>query len=371
MLRARPVVALLGPRQVGKTTLARQVSQLSRKEVHWFDLESEVDLRRLADPMLALQDLRGVVVLDEVHRLPEIFSTLRVLADRPRRPATFLVLGSASETLLRQSSESLAGRVAFFELSGFTSVEVGPEKTRALWVRGGFPASFVARNERESWEWRGDFIRTFLSRDLPSFGIRIPGTSLSRFWSMLASTHGQLMNWSELGRSLGVTDHTVRNYVDVLAQTFMVRVLPPWFENISKRQVKAPKVYLRDSGVLHRLLGLDDERALMGHVAAGASWEGFAIENVLSLLNVPSGDAYFWRTAKGAELDLLVTRGGKRLGFEFKLSSAPDLTSSMHTAVSDLKLDSLRVVHSGKHSFPMSERIRAVAFQHLHDELLS
>lgn len=360
---------MLGPRQVGKTTLARQVSELSTAEVHWFDLENEVDVRRLVDPMLVLEPLRGLVVLDEVHRRPELFPTLRVLADRPRRPATFLVLGSASESLLRQSSESLAGRVSFFELSGLTASEVGARHTRALWLRGGFPASFSARSAQDSWEWRGNFIRTFLGRDLPDFGVRIPGTTLSRFWSMLASVHGQLLNWSELGRSMGANDHTVRRYVDVLAQTFMVRVLPPWAENISKRQVKAPKAYLRDSGVLHHLLGVEDERSLLGHVGVGASWEGFVLEQILAVLRVGPGEAFFWRTQKGDELDLLVMRGGKRLGFEMKFSSAPELTRSMHAAMRDLALDRLEVVHAGKHTFPMAPGIRALAFEHLHDAL--
>lgn len=369
LLRARPVVALLGPRQVGKTTLARQVSELMRGEVHWFDLENDADLRRLADPMLALRELRGLVVLDEIHRRPELFPALRVLADRGRRPATFLVLGSASEELLRQSSESLAGRVTFFELPGFTVDEVGTARSRALWLRGGFPASFVARSDRDSWRWRGDFIRTFLSRDLSDFGVRIPGTTLNRFWSMLAHVHGQLLNWSELGRAMGVNDHTVRRYVDVLAQTFMVRLLPPWFENLSKRQVKAPKVFLRDSGLLHRLLEIPDERTLTGHIGVGASWEGFVIENVISRLGAEPGQVFFWRTHKGAELDLLVRRGSERLGFEVKFTSAPQLTSSMHTAMEDLKLDRLDVIHAGEHTFPMANGIRAVAFKRLHQDV--
>jgi uncharacterized protein len=367
-LRARPVVALLGPRQVGKTTLARQAAE-QRSVVHWFDLEREPDLRRLQDPWLALSELKGLVVLDEIHRRPEIFPTLRVLADRPRRPATFLVLGSASEALLRQSSESLAGRVTFLELPGFTASEIDPHRLRALWLRGGFPPSFVARSLRDSWDWRTDFVRTFLSRDLPDFGIRIPATTLNRFWSMLAHVHGQVLSWSELGRSMGVDDHTVRRYADVLAQTFMVRLLPPWFENLSKRQVKAPKIYLRDSGVLHRLLEIPDERTLMGHARLGASWEGFVIESVIDHLHAEKNQVFFWRTAKGAELDLLIVRGKERLGFEIKHTSAPLLTPSMRIALEDLKLTRLDVIHAGKQTFPMAPRVRAVAFEHLTTEV--
>lgn len=363
-LRARPVVALLGPRQVGKTTLARSVAA-GRSGVHWFDLEHETDLRRLEDPMLALGELRGLVVLDEIHRRPEIFTTLRVLADRPRRPARFLVLGSASEALLRQSSESLAGRITFFELPGFTAREIAPPRLRALWLRGGFPPSFVARTLRESWEWRTDFVRTFLSRDLPDFGIRIPATTLRRFWSMLAHVHGQLLNWSELGRSLGVNDQTVRRYADILAQTFMVRLLPPWFENLSKRQVKAPKIYLRDSGLLHRLLEIPDEHTLVGHARVGASWEGFVIENLIDHLGAEPDQLFFWRTHKGAELDLLVVRGRERLGFEIKYSASPTITPSIRIALEDLKLTRLDVIHAGTQTFPLAPRVRAVAFDRI------
>jgi predicted AAA+ superfamily ATPase len=364
-LRDRPVVALLGPRQVGKTTLARQVAQGRRGEIHWFDLESDADLRRLQDPWFALAGLRGLVVLDEIHRRPEIFPALRVLADRPRRPATFLVLGSASESLLRQSSESLAGRITFYELPGFALAEIGKARLTRLWIRGGFPASFVSRSERESWQWRSDFIRTFLSRDVPDFGVRVPATTLSRFWSMLAHVHGQLLSWSELGRSMAVDDHTVRRYVDILAQTFMVRLLPPWFQNISKRQVKAPKIYLRDSGILHRLLEIPDERTLMGHPCVGSSFEGFVIESLLDQLRVEPGQAFFWRTQQGAELDLLIVRGRKRLGFEVKLSSAPSVTPSMRIALADLALTRIDVIHAGTETFPLAPRIRAVAVRDL------
>ncbi len=319
--------------------------------------------------MLALGPLRGLVVLDEVHRRPEVFPTLRVLADRPRRPATFLVLGSASERLLHQASESLAGRISFYELPGLSIEEVGSRHTRALWLRGGFPASFVARKDAESWQWRGDFIRTFLQRDLPEFGVRIASTTLNRFWSMLAHVHGQLLNWSELGRSMGVTDHAVRRYLDVLEQTFMVRQLPPWFENLSKRQVKSPKLYLRDTGLLHRLLEIPDAKTLDGHARVGSSWEGFVLEAILDHLRVEREQAYFWRTAQGAELDLLVVRGSERLGFEVKLTAAPEVTPSMRVALADLKLDRLDVLHAGTHTFALAPRIRAVAFERLLEDV--
>ena len=319
--------------------------------------------------MLAMEPLRGLVVLDEIHRRPEIFPALRVLADRPRRPATFLVLGSASEALLRQSSESLAGRITFFDLPCFTVAELPPRDLRKLWLRGGFPSSLVARSQAESWHWRSDFIRTFLSRDLPEFGVRVPATTLSRFWSMLAHVHGQLLNWSELGRSMAVNDHTVRHYVDILAQTFMVRVLPPWFENLSKRQVKAPKLYLRDSGILHRLLDIPDERTLTGHPRVGASWEGFVIENLIDALRAEPDQVYFWRTQTGAELDLLVARGRERLGFEIKLTTAPSMTPSMRIALEDLKLTRLDVIYAGTETFPLAPRVRAVGLEHMVEEL--
>jgi predicted AAA+ superfamily ATPase len=359
-LRERTVVAILGARQVGKTTLARQVAQRWKGQVHTFDLERVVDQRRLADAELTLGPLRGLVVLDEVQHLPGLFAALRVLADRPRRPARFLVLGSASPELLKQSAESLAGRISYVDLSGLVVAESGPAAWPKLWLRGGFPASFLARSEQVSRQWRADFIRTFVTRDLPELGIRVAPATLTRFWSMLAHVHAQVLNWSELGRSMGVDDHVVRRYVDILAQTFMVRPLPPWFENISKRQVKSPKLLLRDSGVLHTLLDVPDERTLQGHPRLGASFEGFVIEQLLSTLRVEPGQAFFWRTHDGAELDLLVVRGKHRLGFEVKHTSAPSVTPSMRIALHDLKLDKLLVIHPGKERWPMAERIEAI-----------
>jgi hypothetical protein len=364
LLAGNRVVALLGARQIGKTTLAGQVAAAVGATVARYDLESSRDQARLEDPLLALEPLRGLVVLDEVQRRPEIFPTLRVLADRPRG-ARFLVLGSASPELLRQSSETLAGRIAFHNLAGFDLSEVGPSRAAELWLRGGFPRSFLAPTLSASGQWRRAFIDTFLERDLPQLGVRVPGTTMRRFWSMLAHVHGQILNWSELGRSMGVTDATVRHYVDVLASTFMVRVLPPWHENISKRQVKAPKLYLRDSGLLHALLDIDSARHLDGHPKVGASWEGFCIESIVARLGARVDQCYFWATHGGAELDLLVAAGPRRFGFEIKRTVAPHVTPSMRAAMADLKLDQLSIVHAGSETFPVGEGIRALALSRL------
>lgn len=368
LLRENRVVALLGARQIGKTTLARQICEAWNGESEYFDLESSRDLAKLDDPMLALEPLRGLVVLDEVQRRPEIFPTLRVLADRPRG-ARFLVLGSASPELLRQTTETLAGRIAFHELSGLSLDEVTPRRSNDLWLRGGFPRSFVASTLARSLRWRQAFIDTFLERDLPQLGVRVPGTTLRRFWSMLAHVHGQVLNWSELGRSMAVTDVTVRHYVDVLANTFMLRVLPPWHENISKRQVKAPKVYLRDSGLLHALLDVPTLRHLFGHPKVGASWEGFVIEALITRLGVRPDQCYFWATHAGAELDFLVIAGARRLGFEIKRTVAPHATPSMRAALRDLSLDSLSVIHAGADSFPVADGIRAIGLPRIGEEV--
>lgn len=368
LLKSNRVVALLGARQVGKTTLARSLFEAHRGPKSYFDLENADDLARLAEPMQALSTLKGLVVLDEVQRRPELFPTLRVLADRPRG-ARFLVLGSASPHLLRQTSESLAGRIAYHGLSGLGLDEVGVDKLQALWLRGGFPRSFLARTAEDSARWRRDFIRTFLERDLPQLGVSTAATAMRRFWQMLAHLHGQTMNWSELGRSMGVTDHTVRNYLDLLVGTFMVRQLQPWHENISKRQVKAPKIYVADSGLLHSLLDLETSHQLTGHPKVGASWEGFCLEQLVRHLGARDDQCYFWGTHAGAELDLLVISRGKRYGFEFKYSSAPKVTPSMRNAIESLKLDSLEVVHAGQHTFPMAERIRGLSLHRLLTDL--
>lgn len=362
-LRSNPVVAIIGPRQVGKTTLARQVAAARSGPVHLFDLEDTRDLRRLDEPLTALEDLRGLVVIDEVQRRPDLFPVLRVLADRPRTPARFLLLGSASPELLHQSSESLAGRIAYHELYGFDLGEVGPRRAKSLWLRGGFPKSFLAPSTRASVEWRLDFIRTFLERDLPQLGIQIPGETLRRFWSMLAHYHGQIWNSSELARAFGVSDSTVRRYLDVLSATFVVRQLQPWHENLKKRQVKAPKIYVTDTGLLHTLLGIRDPHDLERHPKVGASWEGFALEQVVRRLGVRRDECYFWRTHAGAELDLLVVRGRKRLGFEFKRSDAPGMTPSMRGAIEDLSLDRLDVIYPGRKSYPLAKNVRVLPIE--------
>ena len=362
LLRASPVVALLGARQVGKTTLARQLTERWSRPTTHFDLEDSRDVARLEDPMLALSKLKGLVVLDEIQRRPELFPALRVLADRPRKPARFLVLGSASPDLLRQSSESLAGRIHFHHLDGLRPEEVGKRSTQRLWLRGGFPRSFLARTARESIEWRREFIETFLQRDLPQLGIRVAAETLRRFWSMLAHYHGQTWNAAELARSLGVSQPTAQNYLDLLVATFVARKLRPWHENLKKRQVKSPKVYLEDTGVLHALLNLSDQRDLEGHPKVGASWEWFALRAVVARLRARWDECYFWATHQGAELDLLVVRGRRRRGFEFKRSSAPTMTASMRIALRDLCLDSLDIVHAGDETYPLAKRARAVAF---------
>ena len=373
LLRDYPAVCILGSRQVGKTTLARQVLTNWRGQKAFFDLEDEVDRQRLRDPGLVLRELRGLVVLDEVQHLPEVFGLLRVLADRPRRPARFLILGSASPDLLRQSPESLAGRVAFHDLAGFDLEEVHQQrgfKLDRLWLRGGFPASYLARDDQRSLQWRADFARTFVERDLPALSPTLPAAALGRFWRMLAHWHGQVLNSSELGRSLGVRDNTIRRYLDLLQATFVVRVLRPWYENLGKRQVKTPKVYVADSGLLHALLGVGTLHDLLAHPKVGASWEGFLLSQVIRRLGAQPEECYFWGTHQGAELDLLVVRGRQRLGFEFKRREAPELTPSMRIALADLKLDQLTVVHAGKESWPMAERVRAVAAASLLDEVV-
>ena len=363
------VVAILGARQVGKTTLARAFARARRGGATFFDLESPEDLARLSDPLLALQDLRGLVVLDEIQRRPGLFPVLRVLVDRPRFPARFLVLGSASPDLSRQSSETLAGRISYHTLSGLSLDEVGATGLERLWLRGGFPRSYAARSLRDSTAWRRDFIRTFLERDIPQLGFSIPASALRRFWSMLAHYHGQVWNASEFARAFGISDHSVRRYLDILASTFAVRVLQPWAENLSKRQVKAPKVYLADSGVLHTLLGLETASDLDRHPKIGASWEGFMLAQVAERLELEPEECHFWATHAGAELDLLVVRGTRRLGFEFKRTTSPAVTRSMRSSLDDLRLTRLDVVHAGSETFPLAPRIRAVAARRLLDDL--
>jgi len=355
-LRRSRVVALIGPRQAGKTTLAREFVDPSSSG--YFDLEDPAALQQLAEPMTALKDLRGVVVIDEIQRRPDLFPILRVLADRRPLRARFLILGSASPDLLRQSSESLAGRIETIELSGLRLDEVGAAALPRLWQRGGFPLSYLARSETDSMRWRAAFVRTYLERDMPQLGIQTPSQTMLRFWKMLAHYHGNVWNASEPARSLGVSQPTVRRYLDILTDPFLVRQLSPWHENLKKRQVKSPKIYVRDPGLLHHLLGITTKRELMSHPKLGASWEGFAIEEALRVLE--PDDAYFWATHAGAELDLLVFKRGKRIGIEVKWQDAPKITASMRIAMTDLDLDRLVVLYPGEREYRLADGIDVV-----------
>jgi len=352
-VRRSPVTALLGPRQCGKTTIARLFSR-GKKATH-FDLESQPDLQRLQNPELMLGTLEGLVVLDEIQMMPQLFSVLRVLVDRPENRARFLILGSASPDIVKNVSETLAGRVEFVELSGFDIAETGADASEQLWARGGFPRSFLAGSDEDSFAWREGFVRTFLERDIPQLGISIPPAAMRRFWTMLAHYHGQTWNASELARSMGLSDKTVRSYLDILSGTFMIRQLQPWYENVGKRQVKAPKIYFRDSGLLHTLLGLGDLHTLLAHPRVGASWEGFALEQVLRAVAPP--EAFFWATHTGAEIDLFFLYQGRRYAIEVKFNEAPKVTKSMRAAARDLALDHLWIVYPGVHNYPVDEKI--------------
>ena len=354
-----PIVSLLGPRQCGKTTLARLFGE--KHQATYFDLESIPDQRRLQNPELMLGSLAGLVILDEIQLMPELFSVLRVLVDRPGSQAKFLILGSASPHIIKNVSETLAGRTEFIELSGFNLQETGTgtKILEKLWLRGGFPLSFLAGSNQDSLAWRENFIRTFLERDIPQSGIMIPAQAMRRFWTMLAHYHGQTFNASELGRSMGLSGKTIRSYLDILTGTFMVRQLQPWHENISKRQVKAPKIYFRDSGILHSLLDIPDRHYLMGHPRLGASWEGFALEQILRIIGPV--EPYFWSTYSGAEVDLFFSKNGKRYGIECKFNEAPKISKSMHIALNDLGLSHLYVLYPGKDSYPVAENISVVS----------
>ncbi len=366
-LSRAPVVVLLGARQVGKTTLANEIADAYAGQSHRFDLEDMDDLARLAEPKLALAGLTGLVVIDEIQRRPDLFQVLRVLADRPQVPARFLLLGSAQPALLRQSSETLAGRVAFHEMEGFGCDEVGVGEADRLWLRGGFPRAFLAKSELASIAWRRDFVRTFLEQDLPQLGISIPAATLHRFWKMLAHYHGQTWNGAELARAFGVAQTTVRRYLDLLTSTLVIRQLQPWHENLSKRQIKSPKVYLSDTGLLHHLLGIAKQEDLESHPKVGASWEGFVINEIIHRYGADAESCFFWGTHAGAELDLLLLQGSQRLGFEIKRTTAPRITASMHAARDSLRLDQLTVIHAGQHAFALGEGIEALPFEQLCD----
>lgn len=360
--RTARVVALLGPRQSGKTTLARQFAASGVLPFHsglnYFDLEDPAHLERLTTPRLALEGLSGLVIIDEVQLRPELFPILRVLVDREQNAAKFLILGSASRDLIRQGSETLAGRISFVEVTPFSIGETGPEASERLWLRGGFPLSYLAESEEASWRWREAYIRTYLERDVPALGLQVPAATLRRFWMMLAHYHGQQFNASELGRSLGASDTTISRYLDILTGTFMVRRLTPWFENLRKRQIKTPKVYFRDSGILHRLLGIPGLEQMVTNPKLGASWEGFALEQIIRASGVSEEETYFWGVHQQAELDLLLFRNGKRLGFEIKYADAPRLSPAHRLVMEHLRLDALTLVCPGQMDYPLENRVR-------------
>lgn len=360
-LRQFPVVALLGPRQVGKTTLARQLAAQWDGPTHHFDLEDPDDQARLSDAAFVLRPLTGLVVLDEIQIRPDLFALLRVLADRADAPARFLILGSAAPELLRNTSESLAGRVTFHELDGLGLDELAPDQLDMRWLRGGFPRSFLAEDMAASRAWRESFIRTYLERDLPQLGINLPALTLRRFWTMLGHYHAQTWNGSELARALGVSDKTVSRYLDILEGTFMTWRLRPWHTNQGKREVKAPKVYLADTGLLHSLLGIAGQHDLLAHPKCGASWEGFALREVIRHTGAGRDEAYFWALHSGAELDLMTLHKGRRLGFEVKLTRSPKVTPSMRAAQQALELEHLYVVcHGEGNAWPLTDGISAV-----------
>jgi predicted AAA+ superfamily ATPase len=363
LLDKNPVVALLGPRQCGKTTLARHLA--AQRESDYFDLENPLDIARLSNPLFALEKARGLIVIDEIQRKPELFEVLRVLVDRPENQAVYLVLGSAAPRLIKGASESLAGRIGFVDLSGFNISEVGTENIQSLWHRGGFPRSYLAPDGQSSYTWRNDFIRTFLERDIPQLGITIPAETLLRFWTMLAHYHGQIWNGAEFARSLGTSQATARKYLDILSGAYVVRQLQPWYANIKKRQVKSPKIYIRDSGILHSLLFLETSKQIQSHPKLGASWEGFVLEEIFFSSRIRN--IYFWSTHAGAELDVLVFFKGRSIGFEIKFTDAPRTTKSMRIAINDLQLSHLYIVYPGAKTFPLDESITALSIDELHE----
>lgn len=360
-IRRSRVVALLGPRQCGKTTLAREF--LSAEKKNYFDLEDTDDLLRLEDAKSELAGLRGLVVMDEIQHRPELFPLLRVLSDRKPLPAKFLILGSADPALLRQSSESLAGRIETIPMGGFSLEETTHRNLKAHWLRGGSPPSFLARTNESSFAWRKQFVQTFLERDVPQMGLNIPAPTFRRFWTMLAHSHGQIWNAADPAASLGVSQPTVRKYLDYLNHLLMVRRLQPWHENLGKRQVKAPKIYVRDSGLLHLLLGIRNEKDFQDHPKRGVSWEGYVIEELFK--RIQPEDAYFWATHNRAEPDLLFLKNGRKIGFEIKLNERPGLTPSMRIAARDLKLEKLFVVYPGKENCVLDDRIQVVSIRAL------
>lgn len=368
-LRDNPVVAILGARQCGKTTLARQFSLQWPEDVIFFDLENPLDIRRLEEPLLALENVEGLIILDEIQRVPDLFSVLRVLADRPDHKAKFLILGSASRDLIRQSSESLAGRISYLEMGGFSLDLVGADNAEKLWIRGAFPRSYLASSEGTSYQWRQDFIATFLERDIPQLGFNIPAKSLGRFWQMLAHYHGQIFNASEIAKSLGVSDHTVQRYLDLLSGTFMVRQLRPWHYNTKKRIIKRPKIYFRDTGILHALFALENKKNVLTHPKLGASWEGFALEETVKAIGLKENETFFWGVHAAAEVDLVFQRNGQLYGVEVKYAQAPGLTSSMRMACDEMALKHLWVIYPGNKTYALDRHVSVLPLNQL--DLLS
>ncbi|MEW5814894.1 MAG: ATP-binding protein [Spirochaetota bacterium] len=357
-IKNNPVTALLGPRQCGKTTLSRMLSK-EYGEVTYFDLEDPVDLAKLSAPKVTLSRIDGIIIIDEIQRRPDLFPILRVFSDEVESKRRFLILGSASSALIRDASESLAGRIGFVDIGGFSVTEVGIHNHMKLWLRGGFPRSFLAEDEETSFHWRNDFIRAFLERDLPQLGITVPAETLRRFWTMIAHYHGQIWNAAEFARALGSSEVTARRYLDILTGAYIIRQLVPWYENIKKRQVKAQKIYIRDTGLLHALLSIGTELELTGHPKIGASWEGFVLEQIIALTG--SRDIYFWSVYSGAELDILYFKKGKRFGIEIKYTDAPVITRSMRSTLEVLNLESISIIYPGSGSYPLDEKIRAVS----------
>jgi len=360
LFRSHPIVCLLGPRQCGKTTLSKMYSN-HLKKVYVFDLENPQDLESLQNPMLALSNLRGLIILDEIQRKPDLFPILRVLIDKQNTKQKFLLLGSASPDLMRYSSESLAGRIAYLELTPFNFKET--HHLEQLWIRGGFPKSYLSKNLKDSILWRKNYISTFLEKDIPALGIKIPSLTLRRFWTMLSHYHGSIFNASELGRSLGIAHTTIRHYLDILSGVFMVRQLQPWLTNLKKRQIKAPKIYFRDTGILHTLLSIENLKDLKMNPKLGASWEGLAVEEIIRYHHAELGDCYFWGTHSGAEIDLLIKTKGHFIGFEFKYADAPKLTKSMQVALNDLGLKELCVIYPGDKEYLLTKNIKVIGLK--------
>jgi uncharacterized protein len=355
------MVAILGPRQCGKTTLAHMFANQYNGNVTHFDLEDPLQLAQLENPTLTLEPLSGLIIIDEIQRKPNLFTTLRVLIDKHRKRQNYLILGSASRELIRQSSETLAGRISYLKLTPFDLNEV--KNAKKLWLRGGFPSSYLANTLSISGLWRKSYIKTFLEQDIPNLGIKVPAQTLRRFWMMLLSYHANIFNASEIARSLGLSNTAIRHYVNILTGTFMIRQLMPWYENITKRQVKSPKIYFRDSGILHSLMGINDQEALRNSAKLGASWEGFALEEVIRHCKVDPEDCYFWATHSGAELDLLITKNMQKIGFEFKFTEQPKITKSMQIALNELNLDQLIVVIPKSCDFLLSKNIRVLGLE--------